>query len=126
MSGAQGVHMKSILEDSTRRAVAYLDSLQERAVRPSPEAIRNLQALQEPMPAASSDPHAVLACLDELVSPATLAMAGPRFFGFVIGGSLPVALAANWLAAAWDQNTGLNEVTPGTARLEEVALRWLI
>lgn len=118
--------MKSVLEDSAQRAIAYLDSLQERAVRPAPGAIERLQALEEPLPVGAAHPQAVLARLDELVSPATLATAGPRFFGFVIGGSLPVALAANWLAGAWDQNNGLNEVTPGTARLEEVALRWLI
>mgnify|MGYP006192526171 FL=1 len=53
-------------------------------------------------------------------------MAGRRFFGFVIGGSLPVTLAANWLAAAWDQNTGLYRPTPGTAYLEQVALGWLL
>ena len=53
-------------------------------------------------------------------------LAGPRFFGFVIGGSLPVTLAANWLAGAWDQNAALNNSTPGVSRVEQVALRWLI
>ncbi|MCB0244998.1 MAG: aspartate aminotransferase family protein, partial [Anaerolineae bacterium] len=74
----------------------------------------------------SVDPQAVLRLLDELGSPATLAMAGPRFYGFVIGGALPATLAANWLAAAWDQNTALYNVTPATAVLEKVALRWLL
>src|SRR3954452_4672203 len=53
-------------------------------------------------------------------------MAGPRFFGFVIGGALPVTVAANWLAGAWDQNTGLYAPTPATSRLEEIALGWLL
>lgn len=73
----------------------------------------------------TSDPIETIALLDRVVSPATMAMAGPRFFGFVIGGSLPVTVAANWLAAAWDQNPALYEVTPGVSRLEEVASRWL-
>jgi len=55
-----------------------------------------------------------------------MAMAGPRFFGFVIGGSLPVTVAANWLAGAWDQNSGLFTPTPATAQLEQVALHWLL
>ena len=55
-----------------------------------------------------------------------MAMAGPRFFGFVIGGSLPVTVAANWLATAWDQNTGYAAPTPGVSRLEEIARRWLL
>ena len=64
--------------------------------------------------------------LDEIGSPATMATAGPRFFGFVIGGSLPVALAANWLAGAWDQNSALYNVTPATAQLERIALEWMV
>lgn len=118
--------MKALLEESARRAIAYLDAVQTRSVRPSPEAIDGLRALEEPMPDSPSPASEVLARLDELVSPATTAMAGPRFFGFVIGGSLPVALAANWLAGAWDQNAGLSVTTPGVARLEEVVQRWLM
>jgi glutamate/tyrosine decarboxylase-like PLP-dependent enzyme len=68
----------------------------------------------------------VIAELDAGVTPATMAMPGPRFFGFVIGGSLPAALAADWLVSAWDQNTGLYNSTPGTSHIEQVALRWLL
>ena len=64
--------------------------------------------------------------LDEVGSPATMATAGRRFFGFVIGGSLPAALAVNWLAGAWDQNAALYNVTPSTAVVEQVALGWLL
>ncbi|HUF73161.1 MAG TPA: pyridoxal-dependent decarboxylase [Gammaproteobacteria bacterium] len=117
--------MKPLLEDALRRSVAYLDSLEERRVGPSPAAVEALAGLDEPLPEASTDPAAVLAELDAAVTPATMAMAGPRFFGFVIGGSLPVALAANWLAGAWDQNTGYYASTPGVSHLEDVALRWL-
>lgn len=72
------------------------------------------------------DPNAVLRELDEFGSPATMGIAGPRFFGFVMGGSLPAALAADFMTSAWDQNTGLYNVTPATARLEQVALRWML
>jgi glutamate/tyrosine decarboxylase-like PLP-dependent enzyme len=85
-----------------------------------------LLRLDAPLPAQGMDAQQTLAMLDELVSPATMAMAGPRFFGFVIGGSLPAALAANWLAAAWDQNCGYYSITPGVARLEDSALRRLV
>jgi glutamate/tyrosine decarboxylase-like PLP-dependent enzyme len=114
------------LEDAAARAIGYLNSLARRRVAPTPEAVAALGALDEPLPDGPSDPAAVLALLDGVGSPATMAMAGPRFFGFVIGGSLPVALAANWLAGAWDQNSAFYRVTPGAAHLEAVALRWLL
>jgi glutamate/tyrosine decarboxylase-like PLP-dependent enzyme len=117
---------KSLLADALRRSTAYLESLESRPVAPPPEAVAALRRLDEPLPSGPSDPKATLALLDEVVSPATMAMAGPRFFGFVIGGSLPVALAANWLAGAWDQNAGYYSSTPGVAHLEQVALRWLV
>ncbi|HET7535630.1 MAG TPA: aminotransferase class V-fold PLP-dependent enzyme [Candidatus Didemnitutus sp.] len=118
--------MKTILADASTRAIRYLESLDQRPVAPSAAAIAGLRAFDEPLPAGPTDPAATLRLLDEVGSPATMAMAGPRFFGFVIGGSLPVALGANWIAGAWDQNTGLYHPTPGTSHLEQVALRWLL
>ncbi len=118
--------MRTLLERTSQRALAYLEGLDRRAVAPDPGAVTALSALDEPLPSGPTDPDAVLELLDRLVSPATMATAGSRFFGFVIGGALPTALAANWLAAAWDQNAALANVTPGAARLEAVALRWLL
>ena len=117
---------KALLEDAARRAATYLQSLSERSVAAAPAAVAGLDVLEDTLPEQPCDPARVLALLDETVSPATMAMAGPRFFGFVIGGSLPAALAANWLAGAWDQNAALGTVTPGVARVEAIALRWLI
>jgi glutamate/tyrosine decarboxylase-like PLP-dependent enzyme len=115
-----------LLQDAARRAARYLESLEERPVAPSRDAVARLAALDVPLPDGGTAPEAVLAELDALVSPATMAMAGPRFFGFVIGGSLPAPLAANVLAAAWDQNAAKYDVTPGVAMLENVALRWVV
>ena len=114
--------MRQLLEYAAERAARYLESLDKRSVAPSPEAIANLGQLQGSMPQAPGDAMETLRLLDEVCSPATMAMAGPRFFGFVIGGSLPVTLAANWLAGAWDQNSAFHAVTPATAELEQIAL----
>ncbi|MEX2153460.1 MAG: aminotransferase class V-fold PLP-dependent enzyme [Gemmatimonadaceae bacterium] len=118
--------VKRLLAATAERSVRYLASLDTRRVSASKEAIAGLARFDVPLQNDPRDPQAVLAELDEIGSPATMAMAGPRFFGFVIGGSLPVAVAANWLATAWDQNTGLFNSTPATAALEEVALTWLL
>src|SRR6185503_13246076 len=72
------------------------------------------------------DPARVIDELDRLGSPATMASAGPRFFGFVVGGVLPASLAANWLVSAWDNKTAYASVSPATSALEQVALGWVL
>lgn len=118
--------MRKLLGTTAEYAIRYLEGLDTRKVAPTAEAIANLTQFDEPLPNESVDPKLVLQLLDKVGSPASMAMAGSRFFGMVTGGSLPVALAANWLAAAWDQNSVLYRVTPGTAFVEQVALRWLL
>ncbi len=118
--------MRELLTDAAERAIAYLDGLDARSVAPGAAAVARLDQLDTPLPSPPTAPAEVLRELDEIGSPATMATAGPRFFGFVIGGSLPVALAANWLAGAWDQNSALYNVTPATAQLERIALEWMV
>ena len=117
--------LRNLLIDAAERGVAYRESANERPVAPTAEAVAGAKTFIEAMPLEGTDDASVLAMLDEVGSPATMMMTGPRFFGFVIGGSLPVTVAANWLASAWDQNVVMHEITPATSTLERVAMDWM-
>jgi glutamate/tyrosine decarboxylase-like PLP-dependent enzyme len=115
----------ALLADAAGRAGRYLQGLADRAVAPSPEAVLALDELDFPLPEAGLEPSRVLAALDEVGSPATVTSAGPRYFGFVTGGALPIAVAASWLLSAWDQNAALSVMSPVATRLDSVAISWV-
>src|SRR5499426_2978206 len=117
--------MKELLADFLDRALSYIDGLDSRRVAPPVEAVERLALLDEPLPEHPTDPRIALRMLDEIGSPATVASAGGRYFGFVTGGVLPAALAANLMAGIWDQNAGYRVQSPVAARIEDVCLKWL-
>jgi len=118
--------LEELLRSVTERSVQYLAGLQKGNVFPSSVAIDALAKLDEPLPDGPGDIETVIGLLDNIGSPATVLTAGGRYFGFVIGGSLPAALAANWLAGAWDQNAGLRITSPIASALEQISLGWLL
>src|SRR5439155_962351 len=102
-----GNRMQDLLRTTAERAARYLADLKDRGVAPTPEALANLRRLDEPLPEHPTDPSTVIRLLDDIGSPATMASAGGRFLRFVVGGSLPAAVAASSLAAAWGLNAGI-------------------
>jgi glutamate/tyrosine decarboxylase-like PLP-dependent enzyme len=118
--------MNDLLEDAAARASRYLAAAVARRVSPSPDDIAGLDRLGGVLPDGPSDPAEVLALLDAAGSPGTVATTGGRYFGFVIGGAVPAALAANWLAGAWDQNAALRVMSPTAARVEDIVTGWII
>jgi glutamate/tyrosine decarboxylase-like PLP-dependent enzyme len=107
-------------------AGAYLAGLPDRPVSGQATADELREALAVPLPDEAVEPAKVVHDLAEGVEPGLVATGSPRYFGFVIGGALPAALAADWLAATWDQNAGLYACGPPAAVIEEVAGRWVL
>jgi glutamate/tyrosine decarboxylase-like PLP-dependent enzyme len=117
---------RAALEAAERHAMAWLDTVATRPVRPDLDVDGVLARLPRDLPPEGQDAVAVVEELAEASAPGLMAMGSPRFFGFVIGGAYPAALAADWLVSAWDQNTGSRQPTPATAAVEEVAAGWLL
>jgi glutamate/tyrosine decarboxylase-like PLP-dependent enzyme len=115
-----------VLSDIARRSQRYLVSLAERSVVPTDEALAGLAAFDVPLQDAPISPEALIEELDRVASPATVAIAGPRYFGFVNSGATPAALAANWLSTSWEQHGGFQVTSPGSTVLERVAMRWIV
>jgi hypothetical protein len=116
---------RALLMEASERSILYLADVNARPVACSAEALERLAALRQPLPKGSTDPIEVLRILDQVGSPATIVTAGCRYSGLVIGGALPVTVAANWLATAWDQNAVFQWTSPIAATLEDVCLAWL-
>ncbi|QDV72901.1 pyridoxal phosphate-dependent decarboxylase family protein [Botrimarina mediterranea] len=114
-----------LFADAQRYALEYLAASGERSVFPTPEAIAALSAFDETLPDGTGDAHDVLAMLHRIGSPATVNQIGGRYFGFVNGSVVPVALAAKQMASAWDQNAATYASSPLCSRLEGVVEGWL-
>ena len=118
--------MNPLLNDVASRAAATWTKSRSVPSSPRPPRCSGLQGFSVELQDEPIEAAKVLAELDALGSPATVASTGGRYFGFVTGGALPATLAANMLAGAWDQNAGLELGSPVNAHLEKVCRGWLV
>ena len=123
--GAQTA-LRPFLDDAAAYAAEFLERLPERRVLPTATAEELRKELGGPLPDGPRETRLVVAELARAADPGIMATPGGRFFGFVIGGSLPAALAADWLTSAWDQNAGLYAAAPAASVVEEMCAAWLI
>lgn len=113
------------LSEAHQRALAYLTGMPTRPVGARASADELRAALGGPLPERAADPREVVAALAAAASPGLVATSSGRFHGFVIGGAIPAALAADWLTATWDQNAAMYAASPAAAVVEEIAGAWL-
>jgi glutamate/tyrosine decarboxylase-like PLP-dependent enzyme len=119
------VSERELFELTAGYAADFVDTLDTRPIRADAEIEQLLDALGGPLPEAGADPRAVIASLVEGAAPGLVGIPSGRYFGFVVGGGVPAALAADWLTATWDQNAGLYVLGPAAAVVEEVCRGWL-
>ena len=117
---------RDALSRAEGHVLQWLDSVDTRHVGPTATVDELLEAFGGPLRAGPTDPGEVVDELARLAEPGLMAMPSGRFFGWVIGGTLPAALGADWMVSAWDQNAAMRLATPATAAAEEVAGRWLL
>jgi glutamate/tyrosine decarboxylase-like PLP-dependent enzyme len=123
---ADGVADLGVVERAHELALEFLETLSRRRVCAA-ASVDDLRAVfRESLPETGVPPERVITELAETAEPGLVATAGPRFLGFVIGGTLPVAIAADWLTSSWDQNAGGHAASPAAAVVEEVAASWLL
>ena len=113
-------------EKAKEYAYQYIQSIDSRNVKPAETAIDNLSHFRESLPSAGTGTLEILRLLHEYGSPATVVQAGGRYFGFVVGSSVPAALASKWISDVWDQNAALNVMSPVASVLEEVCENWIV
>jgi glutamate/tyrosine decarboxylase-like PLP-dependent enzyme len=121
----QEMKEKSIFDQVKKFAYDYYDSSQHRNVFPTPEAIKDLKEFDESLPAQPGNASGLLEMLNRYGSPATVIENGGKYFGFVIGGTIPAAMAARWLSDFWDQNAGMFMTSPIASKLESVVEKWM-
>jgi glutamate/tyrosine decarboxylase-like PLP-dependent enzyme len=117
---------KPLLSRAADLAEGWLETTDGRRVAPLTPAADLRAAIGRDLPETGDEPLAIVEDLARAAEPGLVASAGPRYFGFVVGGSLPAALAADWLVSAWDQNAGAFVMSPATALVEETAARWIL
>lgn len=117
---------EDLLQRAHEHAVQFLRSLQQRHVGARASREELLSILRAPLTAEGEKPTKVVDLLARAAERGAVGSAGPRYFGFVIGGSLPVALAADWITSAWDQNSGIFVTSPLASVIEEVTREWLL